>query len=69
MDGKLTATMMAGFVAILAGTEMYIWRLVGLLPKPVTCWRAPKAELAKARRPKDVVNVFMLVVKVDFLIL
>jgi hypothetical protein len=54
--------MIAGLVAILAGTEMYIWRFVGLLPKPVTCWSAPKAELAEARMAVAVVNAFMLTV-------
>jgi hypothetical protein len=34
---ELTATTMAGFAATLAGTEMYIWMLDGLVPKPVTC--------------------------------
>jgi hypothetical protein len=59
----LTATTMAGLVATLAGTEMYIWRFVGLFPKPVTCWSAPKAELAEAKMVVAVVNAFMLVVK------
>jgi hypothetical protein len=57
---ELTATTMAGFAATLAGTEMYIWMLVGLLPKPVTCWRAPKAELAEANKANAVVKAFML---------
>lgn len=33
----LTATITAGLVATRDGTEMYIWRLVGLEPKPETC--------------------------------
>jgi hypothetical protein len=51
--------MIAGLVATLAGTEMYIWMLLGLLPKPVTCWRAPKAELAEASMAIAVVKAFM----------
>jgi hypothetical protein len=31
-----------------------------LLPKPVTCWRAPKAELAEANKANAVVKAFML---------
>ena len=58
---RLTATMIAGFVATLAGTEMYICTLVGLVPKPVTCVRAPKAELADASKAVAVVKAFMVV--------
>jgi hypothetical protein len=59
---RLTATIMAGFAASLAGTEMYIWMFDGLVPKPVTCWRAPKAELAEANKANAVVKVFMLMI-------
>jgi hypothetical protein len=34
--------------------------LLGLLPKPVTCWRAPKAVLAEASNAVAVVKAFML---------
>jgi hypothetical protein len=61
-EWKLTATTMAGFAAILAGTEMYIWMFDGLEPKPVTCWRAPKAELAEANKANVVVKAFMLMI-------
>jgi hypothetical protein len=57
---KLTATTMAGLAASLAGTEINIWMFDGLLPKPVTCWRAPKAELAEANKANAVVKAFML---------
>jgi hypothetical protein len=61
MSGRrLTATMMAGFGATLAGTEMYIWTLVGLEPKPVTCWRAAKAEPAVASMASAEVNAFIV---------
>jgi hypothetical protein len=53
--------MIAGFDAILAGTEMNIWMLVGLLPKPVTCWRAPRTELAEANKVNAVVKAFMMI--------
>ena len=56
---ELTATMMAGFGASLAGTEMYIWTLVGLEPKPVTCSRAPNVEPAEASMASAVVNAFI----------
>jgi hypothetical protein len=58
---KLTATMIAGLAASLAGTEMNIWVPVGFVPKPVTCCRAPKAELAEASRLIAVVKAFMLI--------
>lgn len=54
--------MIAGLVATLAGTEMYIPRLVGLEPKPVTCWRAPNAEPAVASMASAVVKVFIVMV-------
>jgi hypothetical protein len=57
---RLTATTMAGLAASLAGTEINIWMFDGLLPKPVTCWRAPKAELAEANKANAVVKAFML---------
>jgi hypothetical protein len=57
---KLTATMIAGLAASLAGTEMNIWVPVGFVPNPVTCCRAPKAELAEASRLIAVVKAFML---------
>lgn len=56
---------MAGFAATLLGTEMYIWRLLGLDPKPVTCWRAPNAELAMPSRLKVAVNAFMVHKMID----
>jgi hypothetical protein len=59
-EGEITATMMAGFVAILAGREMYIWMLVGLVPKFVTCWRAA---LAVTNRAEAVVRTFMVTVE------
>lgn len=52
--------MIAGFLATLAGTEMYIWRLVGLEPKPVTCWRAPYVKLAVASIARAVVRAFIM---------
>jgi hypothetical protein len=61
-ESRLTATTIAGFAAILAGTEMYIWMFDGLEPKPVTCWRAPKAELAEANKANAVVKAFMLMI-------
>jgi hypothetical protein len=60
LNVKLTATMIAGLAASLAGTEMNIWVPVGFVPNPVTCCRAPKAELAEASRLIAVVNAFML---------
>jgi hypothetical protein len=47
-----TATIMAGFVATLAGTEMNIWTPVGFVPNPVTCVKAPRAPPAQAERPR-----------------
>ena len=40
---SLTATIMAGFVASLSGTYIYIWMLVGFVPKLATaCSEAQK---------------------------
>ena len=59
---RRTATMMAGLVATLAGTDTNIWRLVGLVPKPVTCWSAPNAEPADANTAVAVVKAFIVVI-------
>jgi hypothetical protein len=42
--------MMAGLAASLAGTYMFIWRFVGLLPKSLTRVSAPFAVAVKATR-------------------
>lgn len=59
----LTATMIAGFVAILLGKERYICTFVGLEPKFVTWVRAA---LVVARKADVVVRSFMVLVMLNY---
>jgi hypothetical protein len=54
--------MMAGLVASFEGTQMFIWRFVGFVPKSVTRTRAPlTAAVSKASLGmKDVENNMMI---------
>jgi len=57
---ELTATIMAGLVASLSGTYVYIWILVGLLPKSDTdCRLAQKPLAAKSARAEKDDNCMM----------